>query len=249
MDTLLTALQKSPEIPSSTAASEPAEPPSENSDTDDDDEAPETITRATAIESARAADAEAAKAREGLEAAEKRKRRERGRRLEEQARGSKRRRLDVKTVEDEGGEGGEEAAEGVLVPAPEQQEEKVDLNNLPALLPASLLASAPAVRPPSPPLEKGRQDMQLQKQNKHLKFLDAATKPVKDVQRGPVRVRVLEDANPLLPPRKDRGSMGVREKWLLGRQYQEARGKGGKGVGLGVGRVERKGPAGGFLRK
>jgi U3 small nucleolar RNA-associated protein 16 len=70
--------------------------------------------------------------------------------------------------------------------------------------------------------------------------LERSEKGVKDVKRGRVSVAVLGKMNGVLPPKANRDTRNVREKWLKGHRGEgpKAKGKGGKGVGR---KVERKG--------
>ncbi|KAF2086411.1 hypothetical protein K490DRAFT_57714 [Saccharata proteae CBS 121410] len=218
------------EIPSSTADTEQQEV----EDDESDDDAPEAVSANTARQQAEAAEAEAANAKEKEQAALKRKRQERDARLRDQAEASKRRKQ-------------QQPKDTPSTKTTERQQPakpKYDLNTIPDLLPLDLLESAPSVRPPTPPptVTTSTQN-QNQKKNKHLKFLDDV-KPAKDVKRGPVTVRVLEQQNKLLPPKISKGSRDLREKWLMG----ERKGK-GKGKMAGIGGGERKKVGGGFLRR
>jgi len=100
----------------------------------------------------------------------------------------------------------------------------LDLNNLPALLPDHILA-APA------PSRAGPSADARPRVPAAGSIVVAPPKPVKDVRRGPVAVRVLDSANALLAPRVGKESKNVREGWMKGRAAF-AKGKG-------VGRVER----------
>ncbi|KAI9830105.1 MAG: hypothetical protein M1826_005099 [Phylliscum demangeonii] len=77
---------------------------------------------------------------------------------------------------------------------------------IPDLLPDDILAAEPYV-PPSPALALPK---------RHIRFPSEA-KPPKDLVRGGVRVRVLRETNPALPPKPNKDTTSVRESWLRGR--------------------------------
>ncbi|EOD52122.1 putative immediate-early protein [Neofusicoccum parvum UCRNP2] len=232
------------EIPSSTAEQEE----------DSDDEAPEAVTATSAREQARAAEEDAAKAIEKQESEAKRKRQDREARLREQATAAKKRKQEQAPPPPPPTEIPADVASSTTIQASDPSalhkrttKPAYDLNNIPALLPADLLAAAPDVRPATPePEEAGSVQADAaarkkEKLNKHLKFLDE--KPAKDVKKGPVKVRVLEKGNKFLPPKvMSNGSKSVRDTWLQGRKIKETR----KGS---FGGLERKKVGGGFLRK
>ncbi|GME37688.1 U3 snoRNA associated [Neofusicoccum parvum] len=232
------------EIPSSTAEQEE----------DSDDEAPEAVTATSAREQARAAEEDAAKAIEKQESEAKRKRQDREARLREQATAAKKRKQEQAPPPPAPTEIPADVASSTTIQASDPSalhkrttKPAYDLNNIPALLPADLLAAAPDVRPATPePEDAGSAQADAaarkkEKLNKHLKFLDE--KPAKDVKKGPVKVRVLEKGNKFLPPKvMSNGSKSVRDTWLQGRKIKETR----KGS---FGGLERKKVGGGFLRK
>jgi len=220
-----------------------------------DDEAPEAITKSTALTTTRAATAGAALAISAQESAAKDKRRQQEARRREQADANKkaaqrRARKEAKRREREGEiahldeeEGGDidPAVPGTSIETAMEETED-------GYLPAALLAGAPAVRPPTPEthgVAASRQSQQSQQRRKKV-FAGLNEKPVRDVKRGPVTVKVLEKRNELLPPKVNNRSMSVRESWLKGRQGRPAKGK-KKGV-LG-GKMERKEVGRGFLRR
>lgn len=113
--------------------------------------------------------------------------------------------------------------------APATDELGLIRTELPDLLPDDILAAEPFVRPPTPP-RRG------QSSRRHIHF--ASQRGPKDLQRGGVRVRVLETNNPRLPPKVSKTGRSVRESWLKGRL--------GRG---GVPTFERPKVGGGFLRR
>jgi U3 small nucleolar RNA-associated protein 16 len=101
---------------------------------------------------------------------------------------------------------------------------------LPALLPDEILAAEPAIRPPTPP------PIVTTVIPKKHKFIDADPKPPKDVKKGAVKVRVLEDNKSALPPRASKASKHLKESWLAGQQGRKDSA------------AKRRKPGGGFLR-
>lgn len=106
---------------------------------------------------------------------------------------------------------------------------------LPALLSDDVLTMEPTTRPPTPPRELTASNTLI---NRKRKFLDSEPKPPKDVKRGPVSVRVLENNRAILPPKASKASKALRESWLTG-----CRGPNGIAV------VRRRKIGGGFVRK
>jgi U3 small nucleolar RNA-associated protein 16 len=105
--------------------------------------------------------------------------------------------------------------------------------SLPILLPEEILAAEPVVRPPTPPSSINETAIK-----KKQKFLDAESRPPKDIKRGNVRIRVLQEERSILPPKASQTSKALRESWLAGRQ-------GFKGNIV----VPRRKLGGGFVRK
>ena len=188
-----------------------------------DDEAPEVVTKSSGQQEARSAAAEATKAAANQRAAEKQKRRERDMLLKSQAKGSKKEsgqftwRKDRSDISAEDGE------------VDQKDFPRVDDTNwanwtsgdpLPALLPDELLAAEPMARMPTPPL---RRDVVNATVNTRRRFLDQTSKPPKDIQRGSVRIRVLEDRRAMLPPKVSKDSQMLRESWLAGRLGSKGR--------------------------
>ncbi|KAJ9639457.1 hypothetical protein H2199_006490 [Coniosporium tulheliwenetii] len=202
--------------PKSSSSSQPSNADlSANSDGASDDEAPETITTASALAAARAREDEAARGEEG----------------EEEGEGERERAKTAAVLE-----------EDVAAPAADDAATALDLNNLPALLPDALLAAAPEVRPPTPPPPSATQAV-AKKPKQHHRFLDADEKPQKDLKRGPVNVRVLQQTNKLLAPKASANSRNLREAWLKGRTGLGR----GSGKGMVGAKMERRAKKGGFL--
>ncbi|KAF2803611.1 uncharacterized protein BDZ99DRAFT_468140 [Mytilinidion resinicola] len=230
-----------PEVPLDTspplATIESHTAPADEDLSSDDDEAPETITHASAIQQTKASAAEASKAIGEAVAASERKRQERAeRRAEEQKQKQRRQEKSAKKAQKKA-----------------SKLARLD-TELPDLLPESLLAAAPEKRPLTPPpefIDTSVEDRKVEQQKRHIKFLEQADRYVKDVKRGPIRMRVLAKPNELLTPKVNLGSRGLREHWLRGRE---------KGKGKGADKkstrkpqkpkaMERKSFGGSFLRK
>jgi len=81
---------------------------------------------------------------------------------------------------------------------------------LPALLPDDILAAEPPVRPPTPP------PIALAVISKKQRFTDTDPRPPKDIKKGSIKVRVLEDNKSVLPPRASKVSKNLKESWLAG---------------------------------
>ncbi|KAL8663358.1 MAG: hypothetical protein Q9168_008108 [Polycauliona sp. 1 TL-2023] len=203
-----------------------------------DDEAPEVVTKSSGQQEARSIAAEASKAIEMQRAAEKQRRRVRDRLLKSQSKISKIEAAKLE-AEDERSDTSPEFDEdngniSQQPPIPDQRKE-TSRQSLPALLPDEILAAEPTARMPTPPPR-----LDVVKATVHTKhrFLDQISKPPKDIQKGNVRIRVLEDRRAILPPRVSKNSQKLRESWLAGR-----RGHKGKVV------MERRKMGTGFVRR
>lgn len=165
-------------------------------------------------------------------AVQKRKRQERDEKLRTQAKIAKKHRvasISPPLEEDVGHEHSEHSID-------DQESELSDQDNLkrnwsgkgplPSLLPDEILAAEPITRLPTPPSEHRRI---INVSSKKLKFLEADTKPPADVNRGPIRVRVLEVNRGTLPPKASKSSKTIRESWLVGRNASMQRRKIGGG--------------------
>jgi hypothetical protein len=232
------------DAPTETAVPAPAPTPAaeEEDYESDSDEAPEEVTAASALTTAKAAEAEATRAFEAQQKKLELKRKERQDRIAEEQR-QKRKREEKKAQKQAKLEARQQAKEPVKAPF------KFDMNNLPSLLPSSILEAAGDKRPPTPPLiVSGPSAAELQKEKlaRHIKFLERGEKPIKDVKKGKLNVHVLERQNKFIAPKVNSDSKNVREKWLKGRQNDRAFKK-GKMV-MGRTKVERRAVGGGFLR-
>ncbi|KAI9885502.1 MAG: hypothetical protein M1823_002684 [Watsoniomyces obsoletus] len=211
---------------------------SKEQQSDSGDEAPEAVHLSTAQRSVTARQREAAKAAQSQAAALRQKRRDRDQRLKDQAQLHQKKQQEsvpetppfVLESEPEAGDSASmnQTSSRYGNQKPRRKPE------LPELLPEEILAAEPYRPMPPGPLQEA--ENQLQTSKKHILF-GAEEKPAKDVQRGPVKVRVLEQRNPVLAPRASKSGKSVREQWLTGRV------KAG-----GVAAVERRKPNGGFVR-
>ena len=105
--------------------------------------------------------------------------------------------------------------------------------SLPLLLPEEILAAQPVIPAPKPPFSNSKVAIRQKR-----KFLDLESKPPKDIKRGDVTIRVLQDKRSVLPPKSSQFSKSLRESWLTGR-------RGFKGE---IG-VPRRKLGGGFVRR
>lgn len=85
---------------------------------------------------------------------------------------------------------------------------------LPAVLPDEILNAVPADRLPTPPPDIQR------KYSKRHRFFDEEEKPPKDIRRGDVTIRVLDDkaAKSTLAPKSSKQGQKVREAWIAGKR-------------------------------
>lgn len=222
------------------AAPAPA-PETVEEDDSDSDEAPEEVTKESALSKTKAAEAEAARAFEAQQEKQERKRKEREERVAEEQK-QKRKREEAKAQKLAEVKAREESP---VEPEPME----VDMHNLPALLPDSILEAAGDRRPPTPPRllpAISEKEKRKEKLKRHIKFLERGEKPIKDVKKGSLKVRVLEQQNALLGPKVNKDTMNVREKWLKGR-HGDKKQKKGRGK-MEFKKVERRPVGSGFLR-
>ncbi|KAL8916699.1 MAG: hypothetical protein Q9208_008346 [Pyrenodesmia sp. 3 TL-2023] len=205
------------------------------------DEAPEVVTKSTGLEKVRSAVAEATKAAEAQRAAGKKKRRDRDTLLKLQAKATKKEAeqtgtkdvgLDTPTDDEMDGRDSTPPRK----PATDYKWAKT--KQLPALLPDEILAAAPVPRLPTPSPEPAEPALAKAPMNRRQRFLEERPKPPKDVRKGNVRIRVLEDRGAILPPKVSKQSQSIRESWLAGRP-------GAKGKAM----IERRKMGGGFVRR
>ena len=203
-----------------------------------EDEAPEEVTKSKGLKTARAAAAEATKAVEAQQAVEKQRRRDRDRLLKSQSQLSKKQ-PQVTDADDTKSEiSSDDDMPDQVAPPPLDDKDQMDWSKqlpLPELLPEEVLAAEPAVRPPTPPPQNG---LVKAATNKKRRFLEKKEKPIKDLKRGNVRIRVLDDRRSVLPPKVSKSSRMIRETWLNGRP-----GATGKPM------FERRKVGGGFVRR
>lgn len=258
-----TALNESPPT-----ANKPGVESTNDVQDDDSDEAPEAVTTKAAAQAVRKAQAGAAKARKAQEDATRNKRRDRNMALAEQARNTDGRRskhpaqeqcvqnlahLELESSDhddnDDDDDNVEEIDGGRLITEDTVTWDQAP-NKLPKYLPQELLDAAPAIRPLSPPITIKSSSLAAASRLNKLALLDP--KQPKDITRGPVKVRVMQDIASLkfMPPKAERKKgtqREVRDTWMLGRQ---GRFGSSKGV-IGSGKVERRswGKSSGFLRR
>lgn len=183
-----------------------------------EDEAPELVSKTTGQQEARSAAAEATKAADAQRAIEKQKRRNRDRLLKSQVKasnnkGEKAARKDERLQ----ASNGNDRFDGQFPPSPIAGDSQfLDEDALPALLPDEILAAEPAVRLPTPPAPS-QLDVAKATINHRRRFLEQTSQPPKDMRKGKVRIRVLEDHKAVLPPRISKNSQLLRESWLAGR--------------------------------
>ncbi|KAL8644993.1 MAG: hypothetical protein Q9210_006959 [Variospora velana] len=191
------------------------------------DEAPEVVTKMTGLEKARTAAAEAAKAAEAQRAAGKQRRRERDKLLKLQAKTTKKDAIPTKSVMED--------SSSPSSPGSPNEAKWSSRDALPALLPDEILAVEPIRRFPTPPPEPVLAKAPI---NKRQRFLEESSKTPKDVKKGSVRIRILEDQKVILPPKVSKRSQSIRESWLVGRQGAQ-----------GIATVERRKMGSGFVRR
>lgn len=211
----------------------------------DSDEAPEVLTTTAAASRAAASHRDAARAQLAQQEKARLKREAREARIAaEQA--EKRAREEKKAAKLARKLAKEAASSAAVETSAKSESQAIDLS---APLPTSLLATIPDRRAPTPPpvsAEKSAEQLRKEKLNHHIKFLERTDKGIKDVKKGKLSVAVLGQQNRVLPPKVNRGSRDVREKWLKGRGVAKKGVKGRAAIG---GRMERRGlGVGGFLR-
>ena len=95
---------------------------------------------------------------------------------------------------------------------PQNQSKSSSKTSLPTYLPASILATSPSPLPSAQPPTRPTSATQKRK------FLDPDPKPPKDLKRGNMTIRVLQEEKTLLPPKVSRNGRALREAWLMGRR-------------------------------
>jgi U3 small nucleolar RNA-associated protein 16 len=218
----------------------------------DSDEAPEMVSTSAAASKAATLAADASRAQAAQSEKERKKREAREKRVaEEQAAKRERDALKAKKTAARAAKAArlssvaEEAAQST---SDEGGDTAHALNRaaLPSFLPDALLADLDDVRPPTPPPEaRGRtqEELRREKLNHHIKFLEQSSKAPKERRVGKHHVAVLGPQSGKMAAKVSRGTKGVRESWLKGRQGQVAKGK------PRIGKTHRaKFGGGGFLR-
>lgn len=211
------------------------EPPNDNLSDNSDDEAPETVTASSGQAQALTATLEQSKATLQLKKERKSRRRDRDAKLKEQAKSAAKRASKAerapKSSKTKRAVVNDDTPTSSANPLTAQKPKLP----LPALLPDNILTDEPPIRPflplPQPPTTKGPP-------NQKKKFPDLVPKRPKDIKKGGVRIRVLREANGMLPPKVSRQGRALREAWLMGQ----------RGGGTVVERRKMKGQ-GGFVRR
>ncbi|KAL8676860.1 MAG: hypothetical protein Q9186_006667 [Xanthomendoza sp. 1 TL-2023] len=181
-----------------------------------EDEAPEILTQASAQQKAHLTSAEAIKAADSQRAIEKQKRRNRDRLLKSQAKPTKQaERVDFGDKDLEAFMDDDNTTRQSPPSVTRGQPKRPSKDTLPVLLPDEILAAEPMVRLPTPP--PSQREVARATVNTKRRFLDQTSKPPKDIQKGNLRIRVLEDRRKVLPPKVSKSSQLIRESWLAGR--------------------------------
>jgi hypothetical protein len=202
----------------------------------DDDAAPETISLSTAQAQTRAVQEQAEQIVKEISETAKRRRRRRDAQLKAQAAGSTKRKFkEAKNGADKQAAVAEEAADEDESPAVAEMKPtkpSYSLDNIPALLPDELLATEAPVRLPTPPQSSKPSQIKDKKTPEAFAALKIPRESApKDLTYDNLKVRVLTQNNPLLPPPASGRSKDVREAWLKGRPSFEKMTKRGKGAG------------------
>ncbi|KAL9095599.1 MAG: hypothetical protein Q9165_002031 [Trypethelium subeluteriae] len=191
------------------------------SESNSDDDAPEAIEHTLARDEAIAAKRGASRAIGDKKQADRRKRKTQAARLEEQAKISKRSSKRKRTAA--GGKGKEDRTKSLAQDHDDAENEDIMSQNpvpkrvrkkaLPDLLPDEILAATPPIRLPTPePESKTTFPKQSPRTAEKVEqILVKTAEAPKDVRRGPVKVRVLEEKNALLPPRANMRSRNLLE--------------------------------------
>jgi hypothetical protein len=221
----------------------------------DSDEAPEEVTVASALDKAKAAEAEASRAIKAQEEKRELKRKQREERIAEEQR-QKRERL----AEEEKRRQLKEARRAKKLAKREREAQTQSAphsfmpnytGEIPALLPDSLLEAVGDRRPPTPPRllpglsEKEKREAKLRH---HIQFLERGEESIKDVKKGSLSLRVLQEQNERRAPKVNRESMSIREKWLKGRDREKKKEPKKAKRKMEFKKVERRTVGGGFLR-
>ena len=95
---------------------------------------------------------------------------------------------------------------------PQTQPKPTSKTPLPTYLPASILATSP------PPRQSASLPTRSTSTTQKRKFLDPDPRPPKDLKRGNMTIRVLQEDKTLLPPKVSTNGRALREAWLMGRR-------------------------------
>jgi U3 small nucleolar RNA-associated protein 16 len=197
----------------------------------DDDAAPEEISLSTAQAQSHVQRSQATGAVLAQSLAQKRRRRRKDTMLKAQAASSSRKqKLGTPDEDDVADEDKGDAVTNPEVVATEEtheEQDQISLDNLPAILPDSILlgadeaASARGAAADAPHKRSSRLNVRRRvaiKNKAHEQIRVPTSKRPKDVRRGPVFVRVLETQSSLLPPKTVSATRSIRETWLKGRK-------------------------------
>ncbi|KAI9701391.1 MAG: hypothetical protein M1820_006482 [Bogoriella megaspora] len=190
-----------PESPEAPSPSQIREDPSDNSDSDD---APEAVTQSSARNRVKAAQQGASKAVESRKAADKEKRKTQAERLQEQAKSSQRglkRKRALAEAQSKENERSDESLDTTSTETKHRTSKKIEI---PDLLPDEILAAERPSLSPTPDVDdkRGASHQPPQRTSGYLeKSLAKKAKPLKDLKRGSLNVRVLDEKNKLLAPR------------------------------------------------
>lgn len=219
----------------------------------DSDEAPEEVTVASAMNKVKAAETEAARAIKAQEDKQELKRKERAERIAEEQR-VKRERL----AEEERKKKNKEVRKAKKLAKMEAQAQEAPqsfvpnyIGEIPALLPESLLEAVGDRRPPTPPSllpVLSAAEMQKEKLKRHIRFLERGEKPIKDVKKGSLSLRVLGEHDAVRAPKANKETKDIREQWLKGRQRETNKAHKKACRKMEFKKVERRATGGGFLR-
>lgn len=193
---------------------------SDDSDSSDADEAPETVTASAGQSQALTAALEQSKAAAKLEKAQKLKRQERDVKMKEQAKAAKKETKQKEASKSSKAQGTviEKAVDEHGAPTSESKAQTANKAKqpLPALLPEYILADESDIRPLIPPPSSTGKAVTFTSQKK--RFLDLEQKTPKDINKGGVKIRVLQDGSGVLPPKASQQGKALREAWLMGRR-------------------------------
>jgi U3 small nucleolar RNA-associated protein 16 len=178
-------------------------------DESDDDEAPEAISHLVAEAETKAAQAAEADLQRKRGQEEKDRRRKRDAQLKKQVISSSKRKNRAEKEDEEPEDEDNQPVETAL------KRPRLNLENLPTLLPEDLLATEAPTRLPTPPLI-GTKASNAQNVMEPLVGKKKEEAP-EDVIHAGKTIRVLQTTNKLLPPKANGKTRDLRDTWLQGR--------------------------------